>query len=276
MGKTKTSFVEGVSGKQKSGKATYEEKKRKQGEERKKREAEEKKKVVKGVGLKGGERVKVVEAGPIIEEGTEEISTEETKIQKRLKVHGSKYKIARAKVDKVKKYKIADAIKLVKNTSYSKFDGTVELNIVAKNDFSDKITLPFSTGKEKKVEVADENTIKKLTEGKIDFDILLATPEMMPKLVPFAKTLGPRGLMPNPKNGTLIKDAKEADKYSSKTLVVKTEKGQPIIHTIVGKVSQKENELEGNIEAIVSLVGKKQIVKAYLKATMGPSIKLQI
>ncbi len=99
---------------------------------------------------------------------------------------------------------------------------------------------------------------------------------MMPKLVPFAKLLGPRGLMPNPKTGTLIKSAKDAEKFSGNSLTIKTEKSQPVIHTVIGKVSQENQELKENIETIFSAITKKQIVKAYLKSTMSPSVKLNL
>jgi len=99
---------------------------------------------------------------------------------------------------------------------------------------------------------------------------------MMPKLVPFAKLLGPKGLMPNPKNKTLVKDIKEAEKFSGNCLTVKTEKEAPLIHTTFGKVSQKEEELIKNFEAVVKAINAKQIVKAYIKATMGPAIKVKI
>jgi large subunit ribosomal protein L1 len=285
MGKTKTAFVSDTLGEKKSGKAAYEEKRRRQEASRKKREEEAKKKIVKGVGLKGGERVATVSGEPIIEE---EPATAEAMARRRApRIRGKKHKTACAKIDKDKTYPLIEAIKLVKKISYSKFDGTVELHIAIKPtgkkkaSFSKSVTLPHSAGKKKKVEIADEKTIEKLKAasgpgGKIDFDVLLATAEMMPKLVAFAKILGPRGLMPNPKTGTLIKNAKEAKKFGGNTITVKAERKQPIIHTSFGKVSQKESELVENAEAILAAIGKKQIVKAFMKATMSPSVKLKV
>ncbi len=136
------------------------------------------------------------------------------------------------------------------------------------------VKLPYSTGKKKKVEIASNATIEKLKKGKTDFDLLLATPDMMPKLVPFAKILGPKGLMPNPKNGTLIKTKDEAKKFSGNTINIKTEKKAPVIHAVVGKVKMEDKKLIGNVEEIFSKIGKKQITNAYLTSTMGPSIKI--
>ena len=116
---------------------------------------------------------------------------------------------------------------------------------------------------------------KNYKTGKIDFDILVATPVMMPKFVPFARLLGPKGLMPNPKNGTLVTDPKKAKGFSAGTVTLKTEKEAPLIHTVVGKNSQTDKEIEENIEAVFkALGGGKQIVRAFIKSTMSPSVKL--
>jgi large subunit ribosomal protein L1 len=276
MGKTKTAVIGGVPGETKTGKEAYEEKKKKQTEKLAK-EVKDKKQVTK-IGLKGGERIKIVGGEELPEKTEPEVTKEEIKHLKKTKVRSKKYTEARAKVDINKLYKLSDAVKLVKETSYTSFDGTVELHLtVKKAGYSVKAELPYPSGKKKKVEVADDNTIEKLKLGKITFDVLLATPDMMPKLVPFAKLLGPKGLMPNPKAGTLIKDKSEADgKNSAKSVLIKTEKGFPIIHTTVGKVSQKDVELTKNIVAIIDALGKNMIIKGVISGTMGPSVKLEI
>lgn len=272
MGKTKTVFLTGQEGEKLSSEEKY-----KQKQKRKLEEEAQKKAAVSGVGLKGGERIKVIGADEPLPEVVEETAEAEKKLTKAPKVRGKKYKSAVQKIDKSKLYKISDAIKLAKTVSISKFDGSVDLHIqVKKIGTSAKVNLPHATGKTKKIEVADDKTIEKLKKGNVDFDVLLSTPDMMPKLVPFAKLLGPKGLMPNPKAGTLIKDKKEAEKFSASTLNLKTEKKAPIIHTSVGKVSQKEKELEENVGAVVEAIGKNQIVKAYITPTMGPSVKLQV
>jgi large subunit ribosomal protein L1 len=269
MGKTKTAFVsDGTSKEGKNSEQKYKEKREKQ-----KKEEDEK---VHISGLKGGQRVKIVSAEEP-DSDTPATSEEKAKEDKIEKVRGKKYQELKAKIEPGKKYKLPTAIKLVKETSYSKFDGTMELHIVVKKTgVNIQVTLPHSAGKQKKIEVASEETIKKLTEGKVDFDLLLATPDFMPKLVPFARILGPKGLMPNPKNGTIIKSAKDADKFSGNSQNLKTEKDAPLIHTVVGKVSQKDSELEENIEVILKALGKdKLVVRAFLKSTMSPSVKLQ-
>jgi len=148
--------------------------------------------------------------------------------------------------------------------------------IVKKQGLVVNVTLPHSAGKEKKIEVASDETIKKLESGKVDFDLLLSTADFMPKLVKFAKILGPKGLMPNPKNGTIIKTESDAKKFSGNTKTIKTEKEAPLIHTSFGKFSQKDSELIENANAILKAIDKKQIVRAFMKSTMSPSIKLQI
>lgn len=271
MGKTKTAFVSDLNiTDQKSSEEKYKEKKAHREAQKKDQEK------VHLSGLKGGQRVKIVSAElPVQEKNTEtEIKAKKSKSKSRSK----KYLAAKAKLKPGESYKIPKAVKLIKEISYSKFAGTMELHLVTKKTgINLQLNLPHSSGKTKKIEVANEDTLKKLKEGKIDFDLLLATPDMMPKLIPFARILGPKGLMPNPKNGTIIKSAKDAEKFSGNTLTLKTEKEAPLIHTSVGKVSQPDKELIENIEAVIKVLQKdKQVVRAFLKATMSPAVKLQL
>jgi large subunit ribosomal protein L1 len=139
------------------------------------------------------------------------------------------------------------------------------------------VELPHSTGKSKKVEIASEETFEKLKTGKIDFDVLIATAQDMPKLVPFAKLLGPRGMMPNPKNGTLVDDPKKAvSNFGGNNIQLKTEKSAPLIHTVVGKTTMDEKEIAENVNSVLNTIGKKVVKKAVISATMGPGIQVQI
>jgi large subunit ribosomal protein L1 len=282
MGKTKTAFVQDLT-QDENKKSSLDELKAKRERQEKERQAaqtkkepEKKEEKVHIAGLKGGQRVKVVEAEAVVEEVSSE-EKKDKKFKKEPRVRGKKYLEMKAKVDRNKTYSIKDAIALVKATSYSAFEGAVEIHLVVKKTgISANVTLPHAAGKIKKIEIADDATIKKLQEGKVDFDVLIATVEMMPKLVPFARILGPKGLMPNPKNGTLVPDLKKAQAFSGNSVTIKTEKDAPLIHTVIGKISQNDKELTANLEAVVKGVSDKQIVKGYLKATMGPSVKVQL
>jgi large subunit ribosomal protein L1 len=258
MGKMKTAFV-----------SEPEENKEKHKDQHKKEEK------IHISGLKGGQRIKAIDAEPVL--SAEEEEKAEAK-RKAPRIRGKKWTEQKTTVDREKFYAPEKAIALAQKTSYSKFDGTMELHIIVKKvGATANVTLPFSAGKTKKVEIASEETLKNLAAGKIDFDILLSTPEMMPKLVVFARILGPKGLMPNPKNGTIISSTAKAKEFSGNRITLKTEKDAPLIHTTFGKVSQKSEELLANLEAVFKVLGgAKQIVKAYTKATMGPAIKIKV
>lgn len=168
---------------------------------------------------------------------------------------------------------LAQAIDLVKKNSFSKFDGTVEviLNVTDKN-LQGNVTLPHGTGKQIRVRIADEALI---SNPVIDFDILVASPDMMPKLAKIAKILGPKGLMPNPKNGTISENPEELVKTLSSSLSWRSQPDFPIIHSVIGKVSFENKKLEENFAALIKSVGKEKIKSVFLKPTMGPSVTLQ-
>jgi large subunit ribosomal protein L1 len=272
MGKTKTAFVKENNKEIKSGAEKYEERRKKKEEEAAKASGQT---VAEKTQETPSESVSPVEATPIVTE-TETQTTEETS-KKQPKVRGKQYKAAKVKIDRNKLYAVPQAVTLVKEATFSKFTGTMELHLLVKKEgLSANLTLPHATGKQKKIEIASDKTIEQLKAGKVEFDVLLATAEMMPKLVPFARLLGPKGLMPNPKAGTLIKSEKDAVKFSADSMTVKTEKKQPVIHTTFGKVDQKDEDLVENVNAVLDAVGRKAILKAYMKSTMSPSVKLSL
>lgn len=245
---------------------------------------EEEKRGIRVPGLKGGERVVAVVAEPLPEEAPvapeaptfAEATAGKLKKTKPKKKRGKKYLAARTKIDPTKTYTLPEAIKLVKETSFSGFDATVEAHLVTlKPGIQAEVTLPYFQGKTKRVEIASDETLKKLEAGKIDFDILISTPAFMSKLVKYAKVLGPKGLMPNPQNGTITDQPEEAVKKLQKGATsLKTEQSAPLVHTVFGKVSQKEEELEANLKAILAAVGTNNIKKAVICSSMGPGIKL--
>jgi large subunit ribosomal protein L1 len=223
------------------------------------------------------EEQKAPETAPVAVEATPVEETTEKTIRK-AHVRGKKYLAARKKVDPNKVYSLSNAVKLVKETSISSFDGKVEAHVTVLDIGSaGEIVFPHLEASSKKIVILNDAILAEIKDGKINFDILIATPVTMPKLLPFARVLGPKGLMPNPKSGTLTDKPEEAvKKLSVAKTVLRTEKKAPVIHVVVGKVSQAEKELEANVAELIKVIKAPKIKKLALCATMGPSVKVLI
>lgn len=273
-----------------------EEKKAKAKAEARRQTKASKKGKVEGVGLKGGERTVLVEGTELkpeyqrlvdaVESGetSEESAKKAAKKKKaKVKVRSKRYQEVAGMIDKNKLYELKDAISLVKQTSLTKFDGTIELHVGLnplslgeKKDYRTAVSLPHGTGKEVRVAIADDEILGQIEAGKINFDILVAHPSMMPKLAKVARVLGPRGLMPNPKTGTVSPDPeKRAKELSSGQVNIKTEPGNPQIHLPVGKISFEDKKIADNITAVLKAIGTK-VAKITLSATMGPGVKVSL
>jgi large subunit ribosomal protein L1 len=226
----------------------------------------------------------------------------------RLERSGKKFRKLAEQIEKDKTYSIDEAIALAVKTSPTKFDATVELHINlsvdprhADQNIRDSLVLPAGTGKTVRIavfadeagaaaakaagaDVAGEDEIAKLLDkGTMDFDILIATPAFMPKLGKYARMLGPRGLMPNPKSGTVTNDVNKAVAEAKAGRVEYRVDSTGIVHLGVGKVSFGATKLGENVQAVFASIknNKPQSVKsAYVKAihlttTMGPSITVE-
>lgn len=254
-------------------------------------------------GMEGGQRIAVV--GPT-EEELEKLAIAEgveksTEAQKGISVGSvdksvnsvsarKKSKFAKTKkrsanytakvieIDKNKSYPLNEALELLRKIKLAKFDETVELHInTTEAGISGQVKLPHGTGKEMRVAIATDELIEQIEKGKIIFDVLIAAPSMMPRLARVAKVLGPRGLMPNPKNGTISDNPEESmKKFQGGQINFKTESKTPLMHLTVGKTSFEDNQLAENINTIITAVKKNRIRKVVLKSTMSPAIKLQI
>jgi large subunit ribosomal protein L1 len=223
--------------------------------------------------------------------------------------HGKKYLAAAAKVNPDNLYEPQNAIALVKETSISKFDGTVELHIRlgvdprhADQQVRDVVVLPHGLGKTVRVLVfaqgdavalakeagadviADDEVINKILGGWTDFDVAIATPDMMGKVGRLGRVLGPRGLMPNPKAGTVVpgedigRVVLESKAGRVEFRVDKTSN----LHTPIGKVSFEKEQLYDNMATLMEAIKKAKpaaakgtyIRKITITSTMGPGIKV--
>ncbi len=225
-----------------------------------------------------------------------------------MKKRGKTYRQELAKVEKGKLYSKEEAIKLVKDMSSTKFDATIEvamnLNLDVKKadqQLRGAITLPKGTGKTTRVLViakgeyakaakeagadfvGDADMLEKIEkENWFDFDVMIATPDMMPSLGKLGKILGPKGLMPNPKTGTVTTNVKQAVEESKAGRVEYRTDSYGNIHGIIGKASFTDNDLLENLDAIVKTIIriKPSTVKgSYIKSisvssTMSPSVRI--
>jgi large subunit ribosomal protein L1 len=223
--------------------------------------------------------------------------------------HGKKYREQAAKVEQDKYYAPREAVSLAKATSYSKFNGTLEAHIrlgvdpkYADQNVRDVVVLPHGLGKTVRVlvfaegegariakeagadYVADDELLKKIQEGWADFEVAIATPEVMGKVGRLGRVLGPRGLMPNPKTGTVVPAADlprvigESKAGRVEFRVDKTGN----LHVPIGKVNFGEQQLYENFAALMAAVVKAKpasakgiyLRKIVLTATMGPGVKV--
>jgi large subunit ribosomal protein L1 len=224
--------------------------------------------------------------------------------------HGKKYLAAAAKVDRDREYNPREAIALIKETSITSFDATVEIHIRlgvdprhADQQVRSVVVLPHGTGKAVRVIVFaegdgaslareagadyvadDDEMIKKIQNGWTDFDVAIATPDMMGKVGRLGRVLGPRGLMPNPKAGTVV-SAEDIPRVVNETKAGRVEfrvDKTSNLHVSIGKVSFDENQIYENMNALMEAVRKARpasskgiyVRRVTLTTTMGPGIKV--
>lgn len=224
-----------------------------------------------------------------------ELSKQTKKAQKpgKAKPRSKKYQEMVKDLDKTQTYPLNEAIELIKKSSYSKFTGSLEAHInTSQTGIRGLVSLPFASGKkltilafgstpskdfaeQEGVILGDDEIIEEISKGKVNFDLVITTPEWMAKLAKTAKILGPRGLMPNPKNGTITSDLKKAvEGFQTGKTEYKTEAKSPILHMNLGKLDQPTEELAANAKALLLILGKSRIKKVTLSPTMGPSVKV--
>lgn len=225
------------------------------------------------------------------------------------KRHGKGYREAAAKVDRETRYDLEEAVKLVKVTASTKFDASIELHMnlgvdprQADQMVRASVTLPAGTGRSLRVAVlapadkhadakkagadiiSDGDLLTKIEKGELKFDVLVATPDMMAKLGKVAKVLGPRGLMPNPKSGTVTANVGQAVKEAKAGKVEFRIDKQAIVHLGIGKVSFSDADLTSNLVTAIDAVMKAKpsatkgiyVKSIAIASSMGPGIRLDV
>jgi large subunit ribosomal protein L1 len=221
--------------------------------------------------------------------------------------HGKKFEAAVAKVDRMREYPIPDAVALVKGTSFAKFDETVDVavNLGVDPRHADQVVrgtvvLPHGTGKSVRVLVITQGDrmreaeaagadfvgieyIQKIKEGWLECDVIVATPDVMGQLGALGKVLGPRGLMPNPKAGTVTMDVTKAVREIKAGKIEFRVDKTGNVHAPVGKVSFSAPQLADNVQAFMDTIARAKpsaakgtyIRSATISSTMGPGVRLE-
>ena len=221
---------------------------------------------------------------------------------------GKRHKENTTKVDAMKEYQLNEAVSILKESKASKFDESIDIavNLGVDPKHADQlvrgtVSLPHGTGKEVKVLVVTKDSdkiktaedagadfagfdeyIDKIKNGWTGFDVMVATPDMMPEVGKLGRVLGPRGLMPNPKSGTVTNDIKKAVAEIKAGKVEYRVEKNGIIHVSVGKLSFDNNQIEENVKACMSAIIKSRpssvkgtyFKKFSISSTMGPGIKV--
>ena len=241
---------------------------------------------IKGVGESALEKIRVAYPITSVEQTTKKAKKETKKeakatkaVPKTKKAISKRYQLLKKKIDSEKLYPLKEALELLIKLSEKRKTNTLELHInTIETGMKGEVSLPHSTGKKQAIEVFSDKTVVKINSGKLDFDVLLAAPKDMPTLAKHAKVLGPRGLMPTPKNGNLTENPKKRLEELSKgaTLAYKTEPKFPIIHLALGSANQKVNHLTGNILSLIKHINPIKIKSVFLTTTQLPSVKLDL
>ncbi|OGY23268.1 MAG: 50S ribosomal protein L1 [Candidatus Woykebacteria bacterium RBG_13_40_15] len=210
-------------------------------------------------------------------------------------------------MDKSKVYSVEEASELIKKAANTKFDESIEANInlgvspdKQEHQVRTSVILPHQVGKKIKIlvfaekdaaeikklgaSVGNEEILKEIEGGKVGFDKIIADSSWMPKLAKVAKVLGPRGLMPNPKSGTVTENPIAVLKEFAQGKVELRAEKVPIIHTVIGKRSFETRKLSENLASIITAVRaakpegfKKELIKSvYVSSTMGPSVRIDL
>lgn len=231
------------------------------------------------------------------------------KTRSKLERRSKAYRKAHEIVDKAKEYTVKEAAELLPKTSTVKFDASVEVHVnlgvdprQADQNIRATVALPHGTGKELKVAVfapedqhksakdagADiigaDDFLQKLDKQQLDFDVLISTPQFMAKLGKYARLLGPKGLMPNPKSGTVTGKVADAVKEAKAGKIEFRVDKQSIVHVAVGKVSFKPEQIEENAKTVLKAIADAKpssvkgtyIQKIAMATTMGPSLKISL
>ncbi len=218
--------------------------------------------------------------------------------------HGKKYKDALQKVDRVKEYPVQEGVELVKELSFANFDETIELsvklNLKKSQTVRDTLVLPNQFKGEKKIlvfakgekaeeareagaaYVGDTDLVEKIQGGWLDFDVAVATPDMMKDVGRLGPILGRRGLMPNPKTQTVTFEIKAAIDELKKGRVEYRSDKTGVVHFSIGKASMEASKVVENVHAVLGEIAKKRPADAkgefmrtvYVSSTMGPGVKL--